>query len=136
MQSSMSTSAERNFFIQSEVEAQAVKVADAGVIAHARYFPFQISLPRAGDGTAGHPGGKARRTWRSWRLMRSRRRQRLWTLSTKGNFNIIEEGVSRRGWIIGIVAPFILRCDQLELTSQTFFPEYNHSLLTRIKCGA
>ena len=29
----------------------------------------------------------------------------------------------------------VLRCNQLELTSQTFFPEYNHCPHTRIKCG-
>ena len=32
------------------IETQAVKVADASVIAHARYFLFQISVPPAGDG--------------------------------------------------------------------------------------
>ena len=40
------------------VEAQAVKVADADVIAHARCFLFQLfSQPPAGNGAGCHPGG-------------------------------------------------------------------------------
>ena len=60
--------------------------------------------------------------------------RRLWTLSTKWNFRIIKESVSWRRGIIRINSSFVPRCNQLGLTSQTFFPEYNHCPLALIKC--
>ena len=37
---------------------------------------------------------------------------------------------------MGPISSFVLRCNQLRLTSQIFFPEHNNSPCSRIKCGA
>ena len=37
--------------------------------------------------------------------------------------------------MISIISSFVLRCNQLELTSQTFFPKYNQCPGVRLKCG-
>ena len=49
---------------------------------------------------------------------------------------IIKEGKVIRRWIVGLISSFILRCSQLELTSEIFLPEHNRCPLTRVQCGA
>ena len=67
--------------------------------------------------------------------MRFKRRRRLRTLWTRGNFRITKE--INLGWrrIIGIISSFVLRNNQLVRTSQILFPENNQRPRARIKCG-
>ena len=73
--------------------------------------------------------------WWSWRpSRRSKRFRRFWTSTrSKRNIRIIKEFWWRRK--MGLISSFVLRCSQLRLTSQIFFPEHKHSPRSRIKCA-
>ena len=105
-----------------------MKVAE--VTAHAMYFQVPLFLyHQQVDGAGGHPGGGPGGPGGTLGPGGSRRS--TWS---KRNIRIIKEFWRRR--IIGIISSFILRCNQLQLTSHIFFPEHNNCPRARIKCGA
>ena len=100
-----------------------MKVADAGAIANAMYFLFQLFLYHL--------------LVMELEAILAVYQANLAVLEVQEVVDLVDqrERLWRCRWTIGLIASFILRCNQMRPWPRIFLPEHNHCPHTRIKCG-